>query len=269
VVLEPGASVFCFLIAPATTRRCIRKRARQLNDRRSKYLRRVLRIEELENRVRPKLRPLGILAASIFTTALLSTAVGFGASAVFGRDVFYPTQMLSGGAGKALSLVLILALSRDDYSTHRLFSAGWKWWSVPVGFSLAAGLFLFECEVDSSPGSMASLSVFIRDLSPHGAMLIALSAVVFFIGGGVEELLFRGLIQTSADRHFTPVAAIVATAILFSFPHLHHGWIPAVELFLVSVAFSWCRRVSGSLVLPVLTHGFHNALYGSFLAVAG
>jgi len=231
-------------------------------DRPRKAVRKILGVESLEQKVRPKLRPVGVLAVAISVGAAVSYGVGAIASAIFGQRAFHSSQMFSSGAGKAISLVIILILARDGFGLRRLIPGQARWWSVPVGVILGTGLFTLEWMYDPSAVPLADLLSRVPTQDQNLALLAVLSAFTFAVSGGAEELLFRGLIQTSAERYYRPISAIVLTSLLFAGPHLSFGWVAFTELFVVGMVFSWYRRAAGSLILPIIVHAVHNLLYG-------
>jgi len=209
--------------------------------------------------VRPKLRPLGLLAASFTVTALVSAFLSsyMGNS---GREALL--SLATGVTGKAISLVVIIAAAHTDFGLSKLLPGKAKWWVIPVGGVIGGGLFVLEMTLDSSlPSFLSSLSG-AAGLGAPNAGLIVIFAFLLAVSGILEEILFRGVIQSSCEKHFNPFPALLVTAVLFAVPHLAFGWVAVSELFIVGFVFSWYRREAGSLVLPMVIHACHNLLYG-------
>lgn len=85
-----------------------------------------------------------------------------------------------------------------------------------------------------------------------GLFAIAIAAPV------IEELLFRGLLQTSLMRKMPPWAAIAASAFLFSLVHGQLYAIPA--LMSLGAAFGYIYYKTGSLRMTMLLHMLNNIL---------
>ena len=87
-----------------------------------------------------------------------------------------------------------------------------------------------------------------------------------FLGVFVEELVFRGVVQTRLAEHWTAPAAILVAAVLFLLIHVP-GWtllaIPtdartATSIFLIGVICGGLRHWSGSLWPAVAAHWANN-----------
>ncbi len=81
-----------------------------------------------------------------------------------------------------------------------------------------------------------------------------------------EELIFRGLLQTTIARVAPPVAAlwaihfpVVFVAALFGLIHLDSGAVVAASAVLLGLIAGELRRMSGSLVPAALFHALLNA----------
>ncbi len=80
------------------------------------------------------------------------------------------------------------------------------------------------------------------------------SISIFFILGITEEVLFRGILQTSIED-INPTLAIVLSAIAFSIPH--SIWVNPLEYlftFYVGVVLSVLYYRTGSLIGPIVIH---------------
>src|SRR6185295_3781147 len=104
-----------------------------------------------------------------------------------------------------------------------------------------------------------------RDLLALGLLFLA------FLGqGGIEELLVRGVLYSQLRESFRPVAAAVATSLLFALLHAGNpGFTPAAALntFLAGCLLAALRERTGSLWAPTLVHGTWNFAVGALLSV--
>ena len=83
-------------------------------------------------------------------------------------------------------------------------------------------------------------------------------AVVTVVGPICEELLFRGGVQRSLHRAFSPSVAIVCSALIFSIVHLNPVQVPAAFVLGLLLGFSyWWTR---SLIAPICIHVVNNSV---------
>jgi membrane protease YdiL (CAAX protease family) len=74
----------------------------------------------------------------------------------------------------------------------------------------------------------------------------------------VEELLFRGLIQSSFERKMRPVRAAVWTGVIFGL--FHFNPFALVPLVILGIFFGILRMRSKSMVLAMTVHFLNNSL---------
>jgi uncharacterized protein len=87
----------------------------------------------------------------------------------------------------------------------------------------------------------------------HG---IALGLMVIGVGPFVEELFFRGALQTQLRAVGPGFAALGTTALLFTLGHIEpRTWLP---IFLLALALGYVRSLSGSFWPGLLLHGAFN-----------
>lgn len=103
------------------------------------------------------------------------------------------------------------------------------------------------------------------DLRPYGGFIpvqalggVALAGVVFSIVNALcEEVIFRGILYDGIESQWGGKVAVVATAGLFGYGHLH-GYPPGVAgaalAGLFGLGLSWLRGFTGGLGLGVLAH---------------
>ncbi len=82
--------------------------------------------------------------------------------------------------------------------------------------------------------------------------------VVAFVPAIVEELLFRGVIQSTFERLVTPLRAALITGMIFGLFHFN----PFAVLPLIGLGcyFGFLRARSHSIVLPMTAHFLNNSL---------
>jgi membrane protease YdiL (CAAX protease family) len=99
------------------------------------------------------------------------------------------------------------------------------------------------------------------DKYPQAYVRIIIAVVTIAVVPFIEELLFRGLFQTTI-RSFLKVrqaawAAIIACSLMFAFMHEEPAHWPA--LFILGVILGYSYEKSGSLFRPIFLHSFFNA----------
>jgi uncharacterized protein len=78
----------------------------------------------------------------------------------------------------------------------------------------------------------------------------------------VEELLFRGYLQTALTNRFGPMIAILLASFLFALVHFQPYAIPA--LMLIGLTFGYLYHRTGSLKVNIALHVANNALAIAF-----
>lgn len=81
--------------------------------------------------------------------------------------------------------------------------------------------------------------------------------VLAVIAGVGEELLFRGVLQTAADRQWPLAAAILFPSVLFGVLHARTV-LYAVVAGLVGAYLGVLFWAAGSLLAPIITHAFYD-----------
>lgn len=93
--------------------------------------------------------------------------------------------------------------------------------------------------------------------NPHPAMKVLMLTYLAVGVPVMEELLFRGLIQSTARSYInSPWLAILITSFIFALMHPVLHW-PAI--FVLSMALGYSYERSGSLFRPIFIHIFFNA----------
>lgn len=88
--------------------------------------------------------------------------------------------------------------------------------------------------------------------------LVTVLLVAAVVPAVVEELFFRGLIQSSFAKVMTPLWAAVVAGVIFGLYHLNP--FEALPLMGLGVFFGILRMRSDSILMPMTTHFVNNAL---------
>lgn len=164
---------------------------------------------------------------------------------------------------------LIVSRRRGERSLSKDF--GLRWRPIDIGLGLAGSVAARSTE------SIVLLPIVI--LQPHfrvpevsefqqftvGVSGWVVLALVTCVGAPlVEELFFRGLIQTRLVGRYGPVVGIGITSVLFGAAHLI-GWAGPISLVYAlaiagaGVALGTMRHLTGRLGTSMMTHSFFNA----------
>jgi len=90
--------------------------------------------------------------------------------------------------------------------------------------------------------------------------------IMFFFVGVGEELLFRGLVQTSLERVFAnPFTSVIVVSSLFAVMHVAYvtslgKTLELIYVFAASTVIGYSFMKTRSLVLPVIAHGTANTI---------
>jgi membrane protease YdiL (CAAX protease family) len=100
--------------------------------------------------------------------------------------------------------------------------------------------------------------------------------VVFFVGGGQEELGWRGFALPALQQRFSALLASLAVGLVWVLWHLPLFFLPGstqsdlplvpyvVALLFGSIVFTWLYNSSGSVLVPMLYHGGINPIAAYF-----
>lgn len=123
---------------------------------------------------------------------------------------------------------------------------------IYLPFSLLAGLIFAEAEyliIQTRP--------LIPNLSPVN--LLELTIIMVFVVGLIEELIFRGIIQTRLERFLGPAGGILLASLLFGMMHSSYGTFYEIAYtFLAGGILGYFFYRTKSLPLVVMIHGFIN-----------
>ena len=94
---------------------------------------------------------------------------------------------------------------------------------------------------------------------PQMSLKISVAVVAVLAAPLVEELLFRGLIQTLIRSYIgRPWLSVIMTSMLFATVHENYAHWPA--LFVLSLAIGYAYEKSGSLWQPLFIHAMFNGM---------
>jgi membrane protease YdiL (CAAX protease family) len=95
--------------------------------------------------------------------------------------------------------------------------------------------------------------------SPSVPLQVILAIVAVLVAPVVEELLFRGLFQTTIRSYIDrPWLAIVLTSIVFASIHPDRSHRPS--LFVLALGLGYAYEKSGSLLRPIFMHAMFNGI---------
>lgn len=187
--------------------------------------------------------------------------------------------MIPGAFGPALAAATVTRLRGEsvrDWLADRLDPhAGRRWYAaalgVPLGLALALGVALVALGGQVDPARLG------RGIALYPVTTLSLA----LLGGGQEELGWRGFALPALQERFDAATASVAIGIAWAGWHLpafafevpgYTGSFPRYALLVVgvSVVLTWLYNGAGGSVLPaMLLHGGVNAAPTLGVAVAG
>jgi membrane protease YdiL (CAAX protease family) len=85
--------------------------------------------------------------------------------------------------------------------------------------------------------------------------VITLGAALVIVAPVVEELLFRGVLQGSLERHLGSWTGVVTTALVFG---VLHGQLRFLPVSLLGLLMGYMVMRTGSLLAGILAHSVHN-----------
>ena len=125
---------------------------------------------------------------------------------------------------------------------------------VPILVGIMLLTFLFVKSIKYEPPMQPILEVFIEEKKASVLWLSTIFAAVF--GPVAEELFFRGFMYPAVKKKWGITAAILGTAIIFSFLHSHIvGFLPIMVL---GIFLAYLYEKTGSLFVPIVVHVAHN-----------
>ncbi len=162
--------------------------------------------------------------------------------------------------------LLIMGLQLRKEQRHQLIGVFtpnlWTWSrtiAAAIGLSIAALTLnaLYGRWVLKSIESQAQTTAIVKGLDSTGAKVIGFLAIVV-IGPIVEEMLFRGYLQTALSKRMKPWLAIVLASGAFAAIHLQPAAFPMLAL--VGGVFGFLYHRTGSLRVSMALHMLNNGL---------
>lgn len=142
-------------------------------------------------------------------------------------------------AGLAVAIYLVL------YEIDRLIMALWRflWQVMPPELSLLSPEYM-QAQLEQTLLAHSSVDWILLLLAPVA------------IAGICEEMLFRGFVQTTFERHHKINAALAITAALFAINHAAPWWF--AQIFLLGLVLGWLARQSDSMIPGAIVHTLNN-----------
>ena len=132
-----------------------------------------------------------------------------------------------------------------------LVAKGWPL-QIALGIGIGLGLGVLEYLI-LRPVPLAT------NFTPLG--VLAPAFILTITTGFVEELIFRGVMQTLAERVMGFGWGLLYQALIFSVLHVgHYSVMDVVFVFLVALLFTSILKRTGSLVGVALAHGIANSM---------
>jgi len=196
------------------------------------------------------LRVLNIGMPVFFTETLLWMPFVYGPIIIAGYIVWRQTVM---GVEKMHWRNLVQFLNGHGLRSN----VTWKW-----EYLLIAIIFGYLCS--NLEFFLLDNQALVYDLGPLTLSKLLLVMVVF-VGFG-EELIFRGLLQSSIEKHYGKYLAVFVSALMFAIMHSGYRSIPyLIFVFFVGLTLAYAYQRTSSLGLVALMHGLLNFFLFSFL----
>ena len=87
-------------------------------------------------------------------------------------------------------------------------------------------------------------------------IIIIISAV--FLAAIVEEMLFRGFVQTSFEYHFDVTKAVMSSALIFTIVHFNPWW--AIQVMIIGIILGVMAWKSNSIIPSMIVHLINNGI---------
>jgi hypothetical protein len=195
----------------------------------------------------PDLYFIGLL--SVLTAGVLVLLVFWIHSQRVGEELFRQISLKPSSMpiGQALRLVLIVLVL-----TH-LFA--WVYRSLFLPMVGHAGVV----------GGGSKMFAYVNETGSI-SLMIAFLSLALFVGPAMEEVVFRGYLQSSLSRKMPSWAALSVTSLVFMAGHSPVVLWPMY--FIYSMSWGWVMIRTGSLEMAILVHVLSNLFY-AIVGVAG
>ncbi len=192
---------------------------------------------------------MALLATSLLTIIALSLSED--------ETAVVTAQFAIGIIDAVIAIAWAVAFRRELGPILRRFAAP-RWYAAGVGLALvtfvvaSAAVFLLTRVVGVEE------IFYTDDFFDAGFGWTTVILLVCVQPGVIEELAFRGVIQTSLMRVLGTYESVFVSALMFGILHLSIPSMP--HLFLIGVVLGWMRVKTGSLYPGMLMHFTHNLL---------
>jgi membrane protease YdiL (CAAX protease family) len=112
------------------------------------------------------------------------------------------------------------------------------------------------------------------DVSPYPTTALRFSILIMgaVVSGVVEEVAFRGYMQSHLER-IGPTFAILVTSVVFTLIHANHGLLYLISVapgfFMASVVYGYLALKSGSIIPGIVLHSAGDAGHTYFVLLGG
>jgi len=198
----------------------------------------------------------------IFIIILLTLFVVF----IFGTIAFF----IGGRTGVLLaeaSIILpaLVFVIKYNYSPVLLFRLRpIKINLVAVSIILGIALTVISDEIDRLIQIFIPMPEGFRQIYEKFLLINSLSDFVIVIFSAVilaavlEEMLFRGFVQTGLENNFNAKVAIVVTAFIFAIFHLY-PWV-LIQIFFIGIIMGFLAQRSNSIIPSLIVHLINNGI---------
>jgi membrane protease YdiL (CAAX protease family) len=168
-----------------------------------------------------------------------------------------------------LAMAVVSLVARRAHWSSLGFHRPDSWRLVPKMFVFAAAWSVFQVAVampiaNHLSGEKQDLSDF-EDLEGNPGMLLGMLVLGWIVGALLEELAYRGYLQTRmrqllGNGAVALVVTVLRSSVLFGRVHSEQGLIGIVIVTLDGIAWSVLRYRHKTLWASVLAHGFNNTI---------
>jgi membrane protease YdiL (CAAX protease family) len=165
----------------------------------------------------------------------------------------------------AIGFVIVIALTRRVSLSRVLGFSGFSlsWQSIGFGIIAAFGFVLIyvlwqvlasriskKIQADEAASGMIDL------LPKQWLPLVLLFLTISLEAGLLEEIFFRGIMQTNFSNFIAPLWAIVISGILFGFAHFYQGRSGVAGTSVLGIWLGVTYAATGNLLVPIVGHFF-------------
>lgn len=222
-----------------------------------------------------------ILLASVLNTSEMEISRGF--SIVL--------SVVALGGGLVGTAVIYLSATDKDLSYVGLRTPSLKQVAIGIGgvFAMLAAAMGLSVLINLLGQSAAEHGT-VEQISEEPTIALYMVPLSILVIGPCEEFLFRGVIQTKLRESFSGVGAIGVASVIFSLVHIpayggdvigkivRQGSVTLADLqslsvtlsilFVLALVLGYAYERTGNLTVPMITHGFYNAVLFGMLYVA-